>query len=248
MMMQHRIEHLQEPQRLYLAWQAPDRFGQRFRWAVGVLSRNEAGCSLRYLESGPEFESLNCGRGLDEAKKLGFSGYPGLPLKDRIYGDGVLEALMRRAPPRDRADFSAYLDQFRLSQATQISDFALLAYTGAKLPSDGFSIVDPLDADVDTCERLIEVAGHRYHRTDLRVDEAVTFQPETNNEADASAVAIYRGGDRIGYVNRLKAPAFRAWLRTRTVTGVIDRVNGTQERPRAFIFVSVRPTHQAAAA
>lgn len=45
------IEHFVAPKRLYLAWQAPDQLGDRFRWAVGELAINVDGdvSSLRYF-------------------------------------------------------------------------------------------------------------------------------------------------------------------------------------------------------
>lgn len=246
--MQHRIEHFLEPRRLYLAWQAPDHLGNRVRWAVGVVERSDAGCSLRYLQAGAEFESLNQGRSVEEVQLLGFVGYPGFPWKPRTYREGVLEAFLRRLPPRDRADFSAYLEQFRLPPQAEISDLALLAYTGAKLPSDGFSLVDPLDAEAEACELLIEIAGFRYHGGVLQQGEPVRFEPEPDNANDPQAVAILQGAQRIGYVNRLKAPTFATWLQNRSVSGVIERLNGNPDRPRAFVFVTVRPLRQAVAA
>lgn len=249
--MQHRIEHLLEPQRLYLAWQAPDHLGDRVRWAVGVVERNDAVCSLRYFQSDREFEAVNQGRSVEDLRPLGFAGYPGFAWKDRVYTDGVLEAFLRRIPPRDRSDFSAYLEQFRLPDDRQISDFALLAYTGAKLPSDGFSLVDPLDADAETCDLLIEIAGFRYYGGELQPGDPVRFEREPENNKDPQAVAVLQAnndGYRVGYVNRLKAPTFARWLENRQVSGVIERLNGNPERPRAFVFVTVRPLNRAAAA
>jgi len=246
--MQHRIENLLEPRRLYLAWQAPDHHGDRFRWAVGLVEPGEAGCSLRYLHVGVEFDTLNQGRSVDEIQQLGFVGYPGFPWKPRTYREGVLEAFLRRLPPRDRADFNTYLEQFRLPGDADISDFALLAYTGAKLPSDGFSLVDPLDARAEACELLIEIAGYRYYDGAVQPGEPVRFEPEPKNPSDSQAVAVLHGGKRVGYVNRLKAPTFAAWLQNRTVAGVIERLNGNPDRPRAFVFVTVRPLPGVAAA
>jgi hypothetical protein len=53
---------------------------------------------------------------------------------------------------------------------------------------------------------------------------------------------------RIGYVNRLQAPAFHRWLNDRQIEAVIERVNGNTDRPRVLVFVWVTPrSHQAAA-
>jgi len=247
-MERHRISNISEPERLYLAWQAPDNLGDRFRWAVGVLHRVDGECVLRYLENGPKFEQLNSGRRKEGLESLDFQGYPGFDPRICEHRKGVLDALMRRLPPRDRADFREYLQFFCLPDDFRHSDFALLGYTGAKLPSDGFSIVDPLDPQTETCEVMLEVAGFRYHQTGLTLGEEVSLKPEPDNPQDPDAVGVFRGSERIGYVNRLKAPTIRTWLATRYVTGVIERLNGNPNRPRAFVFVWVRPLAAHAAA
>lgn len=59
------IELVSPPQRLYLAWQAPDHLKNRFRWAVGILTPNGGELDLAYLDGdSSEFESLNQGRSL----------------------------------------------------------------------------------------------------------------------------------------------------------------------------------------
>ena len=42
------IENLVEPERLILAWQAPDTETGRSRWAAGVLARHGANVTFRY--------------------------------------------------------------------------------------------------------------------------------------------------------------------------------------------------------
>ena len=68
-------ERAPEPIRLFLAWQAPDHMGDRFRWAVGVLERTAGNdCSLRYLQPGPDFEVHNQGRSFDEVRSWDTKG------------------------------------------------------------------------------------------------------------------------------------------------------------------------------
>jgi hypothetical protein len=89
------------------------------------------------------------------------------------------------------------------------------------------------------------VAGYRYHRPNLSLvpslGAASEFLPEPDNPKDPGAVEIRTGGERIGYVNRLQAPTFLHWLRTRQVSAQVERLNGTAEDPRIFLFVRVRP-------
>jgi hypothetical protein len=64
--MAHWIQHVCEPSRLLLAWQAPDPAGDRTRFAVAERVPDGADCILRYI-AGPDMQG---------AKELGFVGYP----------------------------------------------------------------------------------------------------------------------------------------------------------------------------
>lgn len=243
------IEHICEPRRLILAWQAPDDTGMRFRWAVGDLTPEADAIKLRYF-SGEEFLRLNQGKTVDELNALGYRGYPGFRVKDAVHTNGVFEAFMRRLPPPSRPDFAEYRQHFRLKSESTISNFAMLGYTEAKLPSDGFSVVNPLDCRDDQFELMLEVAGYRYYAKEtspISMGDLVSFKPEPSNEHDRNAVMVCVNGHRIGYVNRLQAPAFRNWFNDRQIEAVVERVNGNADRPRVFFFVRVRNSRQAAA-
>lgn len=251
--MEHWIENAPEPRKLFLAWQAPDQFGDRFRWAVGIVTPHGHDHTFRYLMSGSEFRRLNQNRGFEELESLGYRGYPALGSERVVHEDNILSIFMRRLPPRNRSDFREYMKQFRLSSNMNLSDFNLLAHTEAKLPSDGFSMVDPLDPEVDSCDLLLEVAGFRYYLDNarpasLKVGQSIELIPEPNNPKDPNAVQFLAEGHRIGYVNRLQASTFLHWLSERKVSSILERLNGREEKPRAFVFVRVRPLQAKAAA
>jgi len=228
------IRHICEPRRLLLAWQGPDPNGERTRFAVGELLREGDDCVMRYFS----------GEQVERAKTLGFVGYPAFRLSQREHRGGVLATFLRRLPPRTRPDFGAYKAQFRLGPELEFSDFALLAYTEARLPSDGFSVVNTLEDLRPPCELVLEIVGYRHHGHKLsarpKVDDELEFIPEPNNPHDERAIAIKVNGQTIGYVNRLQTGAFHAWLREGRVRAVLERVNGATDRPRAFMFVSVK--------
>jgi hypothetical protein len=249
--MANMIRHLCEPDRLYLAWQAPDGVGTRFRWAVATVVPSTDGCRLRYL-IGDEFKAANQGLDHSELASLGYQGYPAFNPRRLEHSDGVLEAFLRRLPPRNRPDYAAYQSQFRIDPEAKPSDLAMLAATEAKLPSDGFSLVDTLNPNSSSCDLLLEIAGFRHYADkvsrDLEIGQPVEVLPEPDNEYDPGAVVVRAHGERLGYINRLQAPTFLRWLAERNVVAEIERLNGSRDKPRAFIFVRVRPTEQSRAA
>ncbi|MDL2401588.1 HIRAN domain-containing protein [Rhizobium mayense] len=238
--MLNQIEHIVEPSRLLLTWQTLDDSKSRTRFAVGELQAASPPTFTYYSED--EFFRVN-GKPLTYIRSIGYAQYPAFKPTKLHHVDGVLEAFLRRLPPRNRADFDKYITHFRLSRNTTISDFALLGITEAKLPADGFALVDPLDDTVKTRELMIEVVGHRHYPSDLdgALGEAVDLIPEPENQWDPHAVMVLARGMKVGYINKFQCAAFLQWISEDRVTAVIERVNGTADHPRLYIFVRVSP-------
>ncbi|MGI4794903.1 MAG: HIRAN domain-containing protein [Janthinobacterium lividum] len=227
---------------MILAWQAPDNLKDRFRWAVGQITPNGSQWVLTYLD-GKEFEQANEGRSNERLRALGFTGYPGFTSDTSTHREGVMEAFMRRLPPKSRADFQSYKAHFRLANDLELSDLGLLGRTEAKLPSDGFSVVDPLDApEAQTDELMMEVAGYRYYAQNLgrplEVAQSLQAVPEPANLHDQQAIMFMLDDTKIGYVNRLQTGIFHRWLQQGNIQIAVERINGTETSPRAFVFVS----------
>lgn len=241
--MQCLIEHVREPRRLILAWQAPDQFGERFRWAIGVVSPSQGDYAFQYLKD-DEFAALNQMRTPQELSSLGYRGFTVFgPNNSIVYTKSVLSPFLRRLPPRSRTDFGDYLQSFRISRMANVSDFALLGLTEAKLPSDGFSLVDEYADREGERELLVELAGHRYYRSKLkhalRTGEPVELEMEPSNPYDPNAIVVRYFGEPLGYINRLQASAFREWIVKRRVQAHLEKLNGTESKPRAFIFAKI---------
>lgn len=230
----NRIENLVEPRRLLLAWQRPLAGRERrSRHIVGEIELTGNSAVFRYLENLPDYQ---------QAQREGFLGFPAFAIGDKVYTSGVLDAFMRRLPPRKREDFSEYLAQFRLPTPFTGSDMALLGYTGAKLPGDGFEIIPDL-ADADPpLELVMEVAGFRHQKvavSSLSVGEPITLVAEPDNTAHPGAIAVLHRAGRIGYIAKPCCPAVANWLRGYTVEASIDRLNGKPQRPLIYLFVKV---------
>lgn len=232
--MKNMIEHVCEPNRLVLTWQSPDLDGVRTRFGVADLYRDGQDAILKYRDDSD----------VQHASELGYVGYPGFRMRTPQH-ERALGPFLRRLPPRERSDFSRYLDLFRIRNA-QISDFALLGYTEAKLPSDGFALVSELESACVPSEHFLEVAGFRHYPESirsLRGGEELFLQKEPDNKYDPNAVRVEFEGNVIGYVNRFQAKTFNRWLDNHRMSCWFERRNGTEARPRGFMFVSVSPLH-----
>jgi hypothetical protein len=238
------ITEASEPDHLILAWQAPDEFKDRARFAVGLLTCRDGVVRLRYFGDSEEFQRLNPGRTYSQMLEYGYAGYPGFSTDRPEHSSGVIEAFMRRLPPRTRSDFAAYEQHLRVRPGTELSDFALLGLSEAYLPSDGFSVVDPLDPSVDQRQLVVEVAGYRYYAGKTKgplpsVGDKIEIVSEDDNEFDPRAVAVTFQGHKIGNINRLQVETFRTWSAQARIEATVDRLNGRADRPRLFLFVRV---------
>ncbi len=230
------LKHIIEPERLLLTWNTPDaRAPDNSRSVVGEFCKGSDGQFVfRYLKDTADFRS---------AQEAGFQGFPAFAMNQDEARQGVIETLMRRLPPRNREDFAEYLAQHRLPHPFDNSDFALLGYTGARLPSDGFALIPVFPGNAVPCDYLMEVAGLRHvNGTDtsaIHDGDPVSFEEDPINQIDQDALVVVHQGRRIGYVNRALRESFQHWLADHRVTGVIERQNGKPERPLVFVRVSV---------
>jgi hypothetical protein len=236
------IHHIDQPNRLLLVWQSPEG-KSRMRFVVGEVCLDENEYVFRYLINTEDYNN---------ARDEGFVCYPAFRRTNLEYRESVLETFLRRLPPRKRGDFSKYLQQWRLTPEIDISDFALLGHTGAKLPNDGFSLINPFDNIDAPHEFYIEVAGFRHQEGvslhDIEEGMSVNFVPEPDNLKDQYAIRIEAAGRKIGYVNKVQCAAFNRWIQRFAITACIERINGTQERPLIYVYGCVNSVEKVKAA
>jgi hypothetical protein len=231
------LVNIVEPKKLLLTWQpADEQSPDRIRRVVAELVNDVEGKSVfRYLRNTVDFE---------DAVKAKFTGFPAFELNDNLYTNTPIEVFRRRLPPRSREDFSQFLLQYRLPFPFNYSDMALLAYTGARLPSDGFSLVPVFDIEQVPCDYLMEVSGVRHvikGNLDemIAIDDIVTFERDAENLIDIGAIQVLCRNNKIGYVNRAMLGIFNFWIDNRTVSATIERINGKPSRPLVYIRISV---------
>lgn len=236
----HLIEHTFSPTRLLLVWQAPEGNGRdSVPCVIGELRNQDGAVSFRCLTDNDDFH---------RAVSLGFICYPAFrKLHAEAYTGGTMDSFLRRLPSRSRGDFAQFFERWRLpATASTLSDFALLAYAGAKLPSDGFSVVWLLDEVAPLDEVLPEVAGFRSQNIDLStvtVDAPVRFVLEPENAYDKKAIRMAVGPRQIGYVRRTQRDAVANWLVYYHIEAFVVRFNGTPERPIIYVFCRLTKRH-----
>jgi len=60
------------------------------------------------------------------------------------------------------------------------------------------------------------------------------------NEFDPQAIAVYHNETGIGYVCRGLTNKFQRWIDSGfSITGVIEKKNGTLQNPKIYVFVKV---------
>lgn len=237
------ISHLCEPVKLLLTWQGLESAANaeaRSRYVVGELtpSADKVFATFRYLRDTPDFQ---------KASQFGFQGHPAFRLSaDETALTDVLQTFMRRLPSRKREDFPAYLQMHLLPYPFELSDFALLGYTGARLPSDGFALSPVFDGSDLPCQFVTDLAGTRYHTTSADIDSVqigdeakLILEPE--NEIDPDAIRVEIDGKKMGYINRVIKNNIHGWLQCANVTAEVSRKNGTPERPLIYITVTATP-------
>lgn len=230
------INHIIEPNRLKLIWQSSNpKF--RTRFVVADLIRSSYCVSLFYKKFTHDFQN---------AQLFGFQGHPAFRIDQAVHHQNVLEVFSRRLPSRNRTDFPTYLAKHRLDNHLNISDFALLGYTGGALPSDGFSCAIDFEYEDKPHQFMMEVAGFRYHagmnvEIPSLTNQIAVFAPEDNNDHDPFAVQIIVSGVKIGYVPRYYAQLFRIWMNDSFLYGSIERIDGTLTKPQVHLMVYVIP-------
>lgn len=228
------ISKIIEPTRLLLTWQPPTGGA---RYVVGQIDRQQNNEYIFYyhVESG-DFK---------KAQQKGFDGHPAFDMECEQHKNNVLDPFIRRLPPKKRKDFAEYLDQHLLHNPFGGSDFALLGYTGAKSPGDGFCLTFDPSIFNSEGELLLEVAGTRYYQkgidlSKIIVGDIVSLVAEPDNPVDPHAIAVMHEQCKLGYINKVLCQQLKRKISQNKVSAFVAKKNGTPERPLIYLFVECR--------
>ena len=235
---QHTIEHITTPSKLYLMW----KDNERRRHQVGELTEG----SFRYLFDDEDFK---------EAKQRGFKGYPAFPFDSGVGHKNPVCAFIGRCQPRNRTGFPIYLKSFGLDptrkEVKSMSDFQLLAYTGAAIPRDPFNFassfegVEPLFEFVlqvavfenkeffeekEKIQKVMELKNMEGHKLDLHKEE--------DNPKDSRAIKVMLQGNKVGYIPKGYTSSFHKWMDNQQVKMNVFKVR-LESPVYIYAFVSV---------
>ena len=179
---------------LYLVWKDPKT---RSNFTIGKLCR-----STKYtFEYDGDF---------GKAENYGWTKFDMFP-EERVYESDVLfPVFASRLPDRKRRDIDKILEKYGL---TEFDEFELLRKSGARLPIDTYSFIDPIFPEDTTVERNFFIMGIRHHSPckgedckllpNLKIGDELVFEKEPNNEYDPNAIRVLtQNKEHLGYVPR----------------------------------------------
>ncbi len=182
---------------IYLSWR--QGFGKR-RHLVGILKRNATkGITFAYLP-----------KGVEEAKKEGFTPYTEFSDFDKLYTDNVLEIFGQRIIKSERSDITDFLDFWEIDAKYKDDKFYLLAHTQGLNPTDNFEFLADYNptpglrflTDLASLSILKLPAGA------VKSGDTLDYELEPTNPFDKRAVKVFYNGLHIGYIKKIHSKVF----------------------------------------
>lgn len=251
------IEKIFEPSRLYLNWQNPRKVADQpaavgTRYRVAEIVREGDDYRFTYLVNSQSF---------NQAVALGFDGYRAFDIAKVTYQNpNLLDSFSRRIFKKTRNDYNEFLNYFGIASGVEVSDFAMLGYSGGVISGDRFSFeVDISDAELPL-EFPTSVVGARHsinsenpfaqeiyiNRKIAKTEDfyrslgvEVIAEPQNDNDPNAHQVKLTRPyQENLGYINRVIAEQLIN-LKPQTIGAEILRINGTIESPQILLKLRI---------
>ncbi|MDX1919077.1 MAG: HIRAN domain-containing protein [Candidatus Caenarcaniphilales bacterium] len=230
MLQKHIIKNIKEPKVLYLMWQDLSS-NDRNRYHIGNLYEDR----FEYLKE--NFPSK-------------FDGFPAFSPETEIHTGNVLSVFISRCPPKERITYNNFLEAYGLdpeqAEVKNISDFALLGYTGAYLPSDEFHLFNPFKDIEPPFQFVMKIAGAHRHCRMLKDlgwqpdDDELKIVPEPENKNDSQAISVTLQCTKLGYIPKGLTQSFHSWLDSKFKISLhLYRANGSEEHRFLYCFVNV---------
>lgn len=182
---------------IYLSWRKSKGFR---RIIVGVIRRDSAlGVQFRYLK-----------RGVEAARKDGFTCYTDFPDISKVYSENVLESFGQRLINTGRADVQRFFDFWCVDSTLKEDKFYMLAQTQGILSTDNFEFLAVFYPTEETLF-ISEISGLSKSKLapgTIEDGELLTWELDSKNDFDKYAVKVLKDGKLIGYVKKIHSRIF----------------------------------------
>lgn len=181
---------------LHLVWKSSNN---HTNYTIGQLAKN----------GGYQF-SYNAD--MVDALANGFEPLVAFPELNKTYeSPEMFPAFSSRLPDKKRRDIQQILNKYGL---TEYDEYQLLKKSGARLPIDSLSFIDPIFSSTDKVERTFFIAGTRHYIgcngedcnsafAEISTGDFLTLKSELGNKDDANAVQICnQANELLGYIPR----------------------------------------------
>ncbi len=182
---------------IYLSWR--EGLGKR-RHIVGVLKRNATlGIHFSYIK-----------KGIEEAKKNGFSPYTEFPDFDKKYTENVLEVFGQRIMKSERSDISDFYDFWEIDIKYKNDKLYLLAHTQGLNPTDNFEFLADYNPNKSLrfLTDLASLSTLKLPTDSIKSGDVLTYKLEPNNKFDNKAVKVFKGDKEVGYIKKIHSRVF----------------------------------------
>ncbi|MDZ7899878.1 MAG: hypothetical protein U5N85_17875 [Arcicella sp.] len=185
---------------IYLSWR--EGIGKP-RHIVGILKKNAM--------QGVRFEYLP--KGVEDAKKDGFSLYTEFPDLGKIYDGNVLEIFSQRLIKSERSDISDFFDFWEIDSKYKDDKYYLLAHTQGLNPADNFEFLADYNPN-PSLRFLTDIASlsiQKLSADSIKVGDILSYSLEKNNKFDNKAVRVFKGNLEIGYIKKIHSRVFHKY-------------------------------------
>ena len=185
---------------IYLSWR--EGLGKR-RHIVGVLKKNAT--------QGVRFEYIP--KGVEAAKKDGFTPYTEFPDLEKTYNGNVLEIFSQRLIKSERSDISDFFDFWEIDSKYKDDKYYLLAHTQGLNPADNFEFLADYNPN-NSLRFLTDIASlskQGLPANSIKVGDILSYSLEENNPFDKDAVKVFKGNIEVGYIKKIHSRVFHKY-------------------------------------
>lgn len=216
---------MKEIGQIYLSWR--EGLGKP-RHIVGVLKKNAT--------QGVRFEYMS--KGVEDAKKVGFSPYTEFPDLEKNYNENVLEIFSQRLIKSERSDISDFFDFWEIDSKYKDDKYYLLAHTQGLNPADNFEFLADYNPNPSLrfLTDIASLSSQKLPANSIKMGEILSYSLEKNNEYDNKAVRVFKGDLEVGYIKKIHSRVFHK-LKERKLKLLVKAVEQNGIIKRVFVKV-----------